>query len=344
MVSRRTGVSRDSPRTVPSTVQQDYPLDRMSTVRTGGEAEYFARAGSGVQLKELLAWAKTIDVEVAVVGSGSNLLIADEGVSGLVVKLDRKLALIKHEGERLTCGGGARLPSVAARAAQAGLTGIEFGVNIPGTVGGAVRMNANAYGGELAKALEWVEIVTAEGAQRRVPTELGFAYRHSNLSAGEIVARASFVLTPERTATVKATLAEMRERRHAAQPQGIKTFGSTFKNPEESVGPTEAGRHSPSTDSVDTRFARVPESASIPVSASKGRSAGLLLAEAGCNGLTIGGARFAEKHANFIENTGSATTADVIAVMAEGRRRVKERFGVELEPEVQTLGPVCFPW
>jgi len=312
MVSRGTGVSRDSPRMVPSTVQRDYPLDRMSTVRTGGEAEYFARAGSGVQLKELLAWAKTIDVEVAVVGSGSNLLIADEGVSGLVVKLDRKLALIKHEGERLTCGGGARLPSVAARAAQVGLTGIEFGVNIPGTVGGAVRMNANAYGGELAKALEWVEVVTAEGAQRRVPAELGFDYRHSNLSAGEIVARASFLLTPARTAAVKATLLEMRERRHAAQPQGIKTFGSTFKNPD------------------DAR--------------AEGRSAGLLLAEAGCNGLTIGGARFAEKHANFIENTGSATTADVIAVMAEGHRRVNERFGVELEPEVQTLGPVRFPW
>jgi UDP-N-acetylenolpyruvoylglucosamine reductase len=304
--------SRNSPTTIPSIVQRDFPLDRMSTVRTGGEAEYFARAGSGAQLKELLGWAKTIDAPVSIVGSGSNLLIADAGVRGLVVKLDRKLALIKHEGERIVCGGGARLPSVAARAAQAGLAGIEFGVNIPGTVGGAVRMNANAYGGELAKALEWVEVITAEGAQRRVPAEMGFGYRHSNLAAGEIVARASFVLTPARTATVKATLAEMRERRHAAQPQGIKTFGSTFKNPEGSDG--------------------------------KGRSAGLLLAEAGCNGLSIGGARFAEKHANFIENTGSATTADVIAVMAEGRRRVKERFGVELEAEVQTLGDVRFPW
>jgi len=299
---------------MPSIVQRDAPLDRMATVRTGGEAEYFARAGSGAQLKELLAWAAQIDAPVHVVGSGSNLLIADEGVGGLVVKLDRKLALIKHEGERIVCGGGARLPSVAARAAQAGLSGIEFGVNIPGTVGGAVRMNANAYGGELAKALEWVEIVTAAGTERRAPKELGFGYRQSNLSAGEIVARASFVLTPAETAKVKATLTEMRERRHAAQPQGIKTFGSTFKNP----------------DPDDTR--------------AEGRSAGLLLAEAGCNGLTVGGARFAEKHANFIENTGSATTADVIAVMAEGRRRVKECFGVELEPEVQTLGDVRFPW
>jgi len=173
-------------------------------------------------------------------------------------------------------------------------------------------MNANAYGGELAKALEWVEVVTAAGAERRAPVELGFGYRHSNLTAGEVVARASFVLVPARTVMVKAALAEMRERRHAAQPQGIKTFGSTFKNPE------------------DTR--------------AEGRSAGLLLAEAGCNGLVAGGARFAQKHANFIENTGSASTADVIALMAEGRRRVEERFGVKLEPEVQTLGDVRFPW
>ncbi len=308
-------MSRDSPTTAPSIVQRDFPLHRMATVRTGGQAEYFARAGSNAQLRELLGWARSIAVPVAVVGSGSNLLIADEGVRGLVVKLDRKLALIQHEGERIVCGGGARLPSVAARAAQAGLSGIEFGVNIPGTVGGAVRMNANAYGGELAKALEWVEVMTAEGIERRAPAELGFDYRRSNLAAGEIVSRASFVLVPARTATVKATLAEMRERRHAAQPQGIKTFGSTFKNPEGWVGPD-----------------------------GKGRSAGLLLAEAGCNGLTIGGARFAEKHANFIENIGTASTADVIAVMAEGRRRVKERLGVELEPEVQTLGDVRFPW
>jgi UDP-N-acetylenolpyruvoylglucosamine reductase len=253
-------------------------------------------------------------VPLAVVGSGSNLLIADEGVQGLVVKLDRKLALIQHEGQRIVCGGGARLPSVAARAAQAGLSGIEFGVNIPGSVGGAVWMNANAYGGRLADVLEWVEIVTAEGIDRRAAGQLGFGYRHSNLMAGEVVARASFVLVAAEVDTVKATLAQMRARRHEAQPQGIKTFGSTFKNPAED----------------DPRVA--------------GRSAGLLLSEAGCNGLTVGGARFAPKHANFIENTGAATTADVVALMDAGRRRVIERFGVELEPEVQTLGPVRFPW
>ena len=284
----------------------------MATIRTGGEAEYFARAGSGAQLRELLVWARAIEAPVAVVGSGSNLLIADDGVPGLVLKLDRKLALIQHQGQRIVCGGGARLPSVSARAAQAGLSGIEFGVNIPGSVGGAVRMNANAYGGQLADTLEWVEIVSAEGSERRVPAQLGLGYRCSNLGSAEIVARASFLLVPAAVQEVKATLAQMRAARHEAQPQGIKTFGSTFKNPED-----------PKAD---------------------GRSAGLLLSEAGCNGLSVGGARFALKHANFIENTGSATTGDVIAVMAEGRRLVAERFGVELEPEVQTLGTVRFPW
>jgi UDP-N-acetylmuramate dehydrogenase len=129
---------------------------------------------------------------------------------------------------------------------------------------------------------------------------------------GEIVAGARFSLVPSDPASVKATLAQMLNRRHEAQPQGIKTFGSTFKNPDD------------------------PKA--------EGRTAGLLLSQAGCGGLAVGGARFAPKHANFVENTGAATTADVLAIMAEGRRLVIERFGVELEPEVQTLGPVRFPW
>jgi UDP-N-acetylmuramate dehydrogenase len=141
-----------------------------------------------------------------------------------------------------------------------------------------------------------------------VPADLGFSYRRSNLGPGEVVARASFGLAPAEPSEVKATLAGMRTARREAQPSGIKTFGSTFKNPD------------------DPR--------------AEGRSAGVLLDEAGCRGLTVGGARFSEKHANFVENTGEATTADVIALMAEGRRRVRERFGVELEPEVQFLGEV----
>jgi UDP-N-acetylenolpyruvoylglucosamine reductase len=293
-------------------VRTDFPLSGLATVRTGGRAELFARAGSESELTELLDWAASTGVEVSVVGSGSNLLVADEGVDGLVLKLDRDLAGIELEGDSLLCGGGARLPSVAAYAARHGLSGIEFGVNIPGTVGGAVRMNANAYGGELASVLAYARIVSASGCEQRTPAQLDLRYRSSNLGRGEVVANARFSLIPSDSAVVKATLAQMRARRHEAQPQGIKTFGSTFKNPEqESAG---------------------------------GRSAGLLLAEAGCNGLSVGGARFAPKHANFIENTGAATTADILALMAEGRRRVVELFGVELEPEVQTLGAVRFPW
>ena len=298
---------------LPEGVRRDFPLSRLTTVRTGGSGEFFARAGSEAQLRELLDWAAAGGLDVAVVGSGSNLLVADEGVAGLVLKLDRELASIAVEGRRILCGGGARLPAVAARAASAGLSGIEFGVNIPGTVGGAVRMNANAYGGELGRAVEWVEVASAhDGVERREPASLGFAYRSSNLRAGEIVVRASLLLAEADVAMVKATLEEMRRRRHEAQPQGIKTFGSTFKNPD------------------DPR--------------AEGRSAGLLLADAQCNGLTVGGARFAPKHANFIENMGTASTADVLAVMAAGRARVLERFSVELEPEVQTLGDVRVPW
>ncbi len=295
----------------PSGLQRGYPLARLTTIRTGGSAEFFARAGAIDQLEQLLAWAAGEQLDVGVVGSGSNLLVADAGVRGLVVKLDKELAEIELSGTRIRCGGGARLPAVSARAAKAGLTGIEFGVNIPGTVGGAVRMNANAYGGELARVLEWVEVVSAGGTRRRGPDSLDFAYRRSNLGAGEVVARASFSLGPAAPEEVKSTLADMRARRKAAQPSGIKTFGSTFKNPDD-----------PRAD---------------------GRTAGQLLDAAGCRGLRIGGASFSAKHANFIENHGDATTADVVAVMAEGRRRVIERFGVELEAEVQALGPVEFP-
>src|SRR5438874_10388722 len=192
----------------PPGVQRDYPLARLTTIRTGGHAELFARPGSLEQLERLLAWAAGEDLEVGVVGSGSNLLVADAGVRGLVVKLDKELSKIEIDEARIECGGGARLPSVSARAAQAGLAGIEFGVNIPGTVGGAVRMNANAYGGELARVLEWVDVVGAGGTRRRSPDELGFAYRRSSLRSGEVVARASFALAPAASKEVKATLAD----------------------------------------------------------------------------------------------------------------------------------------
>src|SRR5438477_2321841 len=179
----------------PAGVQREYPLDRLTTVRTGGTGEFFARAGSERALRELLSWAASAGVAVAAVGSGSNLLVSDDGVAGLVIKLDGELAEIVVAAPRILCGGAARLPAVAARAARAGLSGIEFGVNIPGTVGGAVRMNANAYGGELGRVLEWVQLATPEGTHKRLPEELGLSYRRSNLKPGEIVTRASFRLS-----------------------------------------------------------------------------------------------------------------------------------------------------
>jgi len=294
--------------TRPEGVEEQFSLARLTTVRTGGAADFYARPDTHERLIELLAWADREGTEVGVVGSGSNLLVADDGFRGLVLKLDGSLATIEREGSRLLCGGGARLPQAAARSAREGLGGLEFGVNIPGTVGGAVKMNANAYGGDLSRVLEWVDIASPEGTERRGPHDLGFSYRKSNLRPRQIVSRASFALHPADPTDVKATLASMRERRRAAQPSGIKTFGSTFKNPDD------------------------PKA--------EGRSAGVLLDEAGCRGLESGGARFSDKHANFVENTGTATTADVIALMAEGRRRVRERFGVELEAEVQLLGEI----
>jgi UDP-N-acetylmuramate dehydrogenase len=297
--------------TAPEGLEANFPLARLTTVRTGGAADWFARPGSEAELLELLAWAAGEGLALGVVGSGSNLLVADDGFRGLAIKLDGELATIEREGERLLCGGGARLPSASAKAAGWGLAGIEFGVNIPGTAGGAVRMNANAYGGQLAEVLEWVDVCTAAGRERRQPGQLGFAYRSSSLGPGEVVSRASFRLRPDDPAAIRARLEAMRGKRREAQPSGIKTFGSTFKNPDDE----RAG----------------------------GRSAGQLLEAAGCRGLRHGGARFSAKHANFVENAGEASTADVLELMAEGRRRVHDHFGVVLEPEVQVLGDIRWP-
>ncbi len=295
----------------PAGVKRDYSLARLTTVRAGGSADYFARPESERDVVDLLSWAERDGLPVGVVGSGSNLLVSDDGFRGLVIKLAGELTRMERDATRIVCGGGARLPSAAAKAAGWGLKGLEFGVNIPGTVGGAVRMNANAYGGELGRVLELVTVCTPAGAEQRRSEDLGFRYRGSNLGERDVVAVATFALSEANPADVKATMADMRRRRKEAQPSGIKTFGSTFVNPD------------------DPR--------------AENRSAGQLLDAAGCGGLQIGGARLSPKHANFVENTGGATTADILEVMGEARRKVHERFGVTLEPEVQVLGEVSWP-
>jgi UDP-N-acetylenolpyruvoylglucosamine reductase len=288
----------------PACVQADYPVSRLTTVGTGGPARWFGRPGDAGELHDVLRWAAAEGLEIAVVGLGSNLLVADEGYDGLVLRLVGGLARIDREGDRIVCGGGATLAAVVKRATGWGLSGIEFGCAIPGTAGGAVRMNAGAYGGEVRDVLEGALVVGAAGERRGGPGELEMSYRHSNVGGGEVVAEAVLRLRPDDPDRIRATVADMQRRRREAQPAKVRTFGSVWKNPDGDLG------------------------------------AGRMLEECGLKGFTLGGARISPVHANFIENTGGARSADVIALMREARRRARERYGVELEHEVQMLGPI----
>ncbi len=288
----------------PACVQADYPVSRLTTVGTGGPARFFARPGDAGELAHVLRWAAGQGLEIAVVGLGSNLLVADEGYDGLVLRLVGDLARIDREGDRIVCGGGATLAAIVKRATEWGLSGIEFGCAIPGTAGGAVRMNAGAYGGELRDVLERAVVVGAAGERRGGPDELEMTYRHSNVEAGEVVAGAVLRLRPDDPGSIRATVADMQRRRREAQPAKVRTFGSVWKNPAGDMG------------------------------------AGQMLEACGLKGFTLGGARISPVHANFIENMGGARSADVIGLMREARRRAGEQYGVELEHEVQMLGPI----
>ena len=291
----------------PEGLEERFPLARLTTIGTGGPARWFARPTSMDMLVGALRFAAEEDLPVAVVGLGSNLLIADTGFDGLVVRLDGSLATIELDGEHAICGGGASLAAVVRRATDSGLSGIEFGCAIPGTVGGAVRMNAGAYGGELRDVLIEALVVSAAGVRRHGPDELEMTYRHSNVRPGEVVAVAMLQLSPAPIDRVRATVKAMQGRRTAAQPRKARTFGSVFKNPEEGPG------------------------------------AGQLLEACGLKGHVIGGAQISPVHANFIENLGDASSADVAALIGEGRRRAREQFGVELEHEVELLGAIVIP-
>jgi UDP-N-acetylenolpyruvoylglucosamine reductase len=282
-------------------------LGRFTTIGTGGRARWFARPESTEELGEALRWASDRSVAVSVVGLGSNLLVADEGVDGLVLKLAGGLAAAQADGNRVVAGGGAPLAVCLHRARAASLGGIEFVCAIPGTVGGGVWMNAGAYGGDIASVLDRALVVSADGASWRTPAELGLEYRRSALRSGEVVAHAEFTLVPRPQHEVKATIAELQARRKAAQPTNKRTFGSVFKNPEHEL------------------------------------TAGRMLEACGLRGHRIGGAQISPRHANFIENADGARSADAIALMAEARRRALEQFGVELEHEVQILGELALP-
>ena len=288
-------------------MEENVPLARLTTIGTGGPARWFARPETVDELQDALRWAKEQEIAVEVIGLGSNVLAHDDGVDALVLKLAGDLARIEIDGEELVAGGGATNAVALHRARTAGLGGFEFASAIPGTTGGGVRMNAGAYGCEFKDVLVDAVVVDAEYVRTLTPAELGLSYRHSAVHPGEVVAEVRLRLEPSDEATVKARASELLAQRKSTQPTNKRTFGSVFKNPE------------------------------------GGRGAGRLIEECGLKGHRIGGAVISPRHANFIENADGATSADCIALMAEARRRVRDEFGIELEHEVQFLGPLELP-
>ena len=289
------------------TVDEGVALSRFTTLGTGGPARAFARLETLEELEAALAWAGERELPVATIGLGSNLLVADEGFDGLVLKLGGALAEATVEEERLRAGGGATNAVCLHRVRAAGLGGFEFACAIPGTIGGGIWMNAGAYGSDWATILERAQVVDSEGTRWLTPGELGLSYRHSDLRHGQVVARAEFALAPLPEEQIKANVSRLQALRKAAQPTNKRTFGSVFKNPEHEL------------------------------------TAGRMLEACGLKGHRMGGAQISPRHANFIENAGEARSADAVALMAEARRRALEQFGVELRHEVEFLGPLELP-
>ena len=288
-------------------LEEGVKLARYTTLGTGGPARAFARPRSIAQVEELLCWAAAEGIAVATVGLGSNLLVADEGVDALVLRLAGELAAVETGDAVLRAGGGAANAVCLHRARDAGLGGFEFACAIPGTIGGGVWMNAGAWGGDVSQVLERALVATADGTGWLTPAELGLSYRHSSLRHGQVVVGAELRLAPRPPAEIKAEVAELNARRKAAQPTNRRTFGSVFKNPEHEL------------------------------------TAGRMLEACGLKGFRIGGAQISPKHANFIENAGEARSADAVALMVEARRRAREAYGVELRHEVEFLGELELP-
>ena len=284
-------------------LERDVVLSRFTTLGTGGPAAAFARPETLDELQE----AVREELPLAVVGLGSNLLVADSGYDGLVLKLAGELARAEVREDLLVAGGGAPNAVALHRARAAGLGGFEFACAIPGTAGGGVRMNAGAYGGDWAGIIERALVVDAEGARWHAREELGLQYRRSGLRPGQVVAEVEFRLSPRPADEIKQLVADLQAQRKAAQPTNKRTYGSVFKNPDHEL------------------------------------SAGRMLEACGLKGHRIGGAQISPRHANFIENADGARSEDALALMAEARRRAWEQYGVELEHEVVFLGELELP-
>ncbi len=282
-------------------VQADVTLAAQTWFRVGGAAEVLLRP-AGVEDLARFLHDMPLHVPVTVIGAASNLIIRDGGLSGVVIRLARGFAAIEVAADGIIAGGAALDATVAEHAAEGGLTGLEFLSGIPGSIGGAVAMNAGAYGGDVANCLDWAEIVTRQGELRRLSAgEIGFSYRHSGLPPECVVVRARFFARSGDPAAIASRMSEIRASREATQPVRARTGGSTFRNPE-------------------------------------GAKAWELIDSAGCRGLVRGGAQVSEKHCNFLLNTGSATAADLEGLGEEVRRRVHSASGLTLDWEIKRIG------
>lgn len=283
---------------------QDEPMKKHTTFRIGGPADYYAEPDIS-RISKLIEMAKACDMPVTVIGNGSNLLVGDKGIRGLVIGIGKGMSEIiaQDNGHIITAGAGAILAAVAAKAAEASLSGLEFASGIPGSVGGAVVMNAGAYGGEIKDVLIDATVLTAEGELKTVTRdELDLSYRHSIVpEKGYIVLSARFRLTPKPKDEIKSYMAELRAKRVEKQPLEYPSAGSTFKRPE-------------------------------------GYFAGKLIMDAGLRGYSVGDAQVSEKHCGFVVNKGEATAADVLTLIKDVQETVLKQFGVKLEPEVKMIG------
>ena len=278
------------------------PMSRHTTFRIGGPADYYIQPDVR-QLSEVLRLADREQIPVTIIGNGSNLLVGDGGIRGVVIEIGRAMDDIRCEGQEITVGGGTLLSRLSNFAAEQGLSGLEFAAGIPGNVGGAVVMNAGAYGGEIKDVLVSVKVMDRQGGQKVLSAdELELGYRHSRLmDTEEIVIGAVFRLKSDNPQTIRSVMADLRERRMEKQPLEYPSAGSTFKRPQ-------------------------------------GYFAGKLIQDAGLRGYQVGGARVSDKHCGFVVNCGGATAADVQQLIAEIQKQVYDQFAVQLEPEVHMLG------
>ena len=284
------------------TILLDEPMSKHTTFRIGGNADMFV-SPSIEEVPQIIALAKEYEVPVTIIGNGSNLLVGDKGIRGLVLSFGKAAEYVQVDGSCVIAGAGALLSKISAEALKHSLTGFEFAAGIPGTLGGALVMNAGAYGGEIKDVLISAKVLTAEGEVVELSAaELELSYRHSCIpEKGYIVLEAVIELQPSEEEAIRELMADYRGRRVDKQPLEYPSAGSTFKRPE-------------------------------------GHFAGKLIQDAGLRGYTVGGAQVSEKHCGFVVNKGGATAADVCKLIADVKEKVYEQFQVEMEPEVKMIG------